>query len=171
LRKEDEIMPFLAMDTWVGVSDEIKKRWIFEATRVTTELLNVPPDKIQVLIRENEKGNFGKAGAVPTDPDFASKSRLINWTTQESYAGDTTPNGNMVVIAIDTWNMYNQKQKNEWTRHITKLTEELLSTPADQILILIRDMPPGNWGQTGVTGAQADFLAETRRMSSKLSSI
>lgn len=162
-------MPFLAMDTWLGLSAEIKKCWIFEATRVTTELLNVPPDKIQVLIRENDRENFGKAGAVQTDADFMIKSRITNWITQDSYGTNNMPNRNLVVVAIDTWNVYNQEQKNEWTKRITAVTTELLDTPADQVLILIRDMSPGNWGQTGVTGAQEDFLCKTRCVSIKSS--
>ncbi|MBL3199862.1 4-oxalocrotonate tautomerase, partial [Klebsiella pneumoniae] len=34
--------------------------------------------------------------------------------------------------------------------------------PLDKVLILIREMIPGNWGQSGVTGANADFLSKSR---------
>ncbi|MBL0387619.1 tautomerase family protein [Tumebacillus sp. ITR2] len=155
-------MPFLSVDTWSGLSVETKKAFLYQATRRTSELLNIPPDKIQVLIRESASENWSKAGAHVTDSDFAAKTRLTDWNT--SYDDGQSPISNMTVITIDVWNFYNQEQKDAWVRELTILSGELLGTPADSVLILIRDMVPGNWGQTGVTGASSNFLTDSRRL-------
>lgn len=158
-------MPFIAMDTYAQLTPSTKKSWIYEATKITTELLTIPPDKIQVLIREQGAENFGKAGATATDSDFAEKSRLVNWETQESYDDGSSAVNNMVVLGIDVFNVYTFEQKSEWANRLTAMTGDMLGTPADKVLILFRDMPPGNWGQTGVTGSHPEFLNVSRQTS------
>ncbi|KEO84355.1 tautomerase family protein [Tumebacillus flagellatus] len=155
-------MPFLSVDTWSVPSVEVKKQFLYAATRRTSELLNIPPDKIQVLIRESAPENWSKAGAHVTDADFAAKTRLTDWNT--SYDDGSSPIENMTIITIDVWNVYTQEQKDAWVRELTLLCGETFGTPADSTLILVRDMAPGNWGQTGVTGASAKFLADSRRL-------
>lgn len=157
-------MPLIYVDTWPGISSGIKSKWIYKATQITSEFLNIPPDKIQVLIRELPQENWGKAGAVPTDCDFAEKSRIINWQTKESYDDGKSLVSNMVVVTIDAWNICNQEQKDEWTKLLTFLTVDLLEAPLDKVLVLIRDMPPGNWSQAGITGANSEYLNLSRQI-------
>ncbi len=157
-------MPFIQLNVWPVKSAEQKAKWIKEVTSMTIDLLNIPPDKIQVLVQEVTKENWGKAGAVPTQPDFAEKSRLVSSETQESYHHKQADVENMAVITVDVWDMYTQVQKNEWTKRFTKITLEIFDIPADKILVLLRDMPPGNWGQAGYTGADSDFLNKSRNV-------
>lgn len=56
-----------------------KKEFIYEVTELTIKRLKIVPDKIQVLITELEKGNFGKSVAIASDAIFAGKSRVSNW--------------------------------------------------------------------------------------------
>ncbi|WP_159886655.1 tautomerase family protein [Paenibacillus puerhi] len=157
-------MPFLALETWTGITEETKRQWIRGATEIGANLLNIPPDKILVLIREFPPGNWGQAGVSGADPDFAEKSRSIVWGSEETYHDGISPVSNTAVIAIDVWNVYTQAQKNEWAAGLTALTGELLGTPADKVLILFRDLPPGHWAQTGVTGAHPAFLEASRQV-------
>ncbi|MEK8129277.1 tautomerase family protein [Paenibacillus filicis] len=152
------------METWTGVAVETKGRWIHEATEIGATLFNIPPDKILVLIREYPSVNFGQAGANGADPEFAAKSRSTAWGTEETYDDGQSPVPNTAVIAIDVWDVYSQEQKNEWAAALTALTGELIGTPADKVLILFRDLPPGHWAQGGVTGAHPAFLAASRQV-------
>ncbi|NRS51467.1 tautomerase family protein, partial [Brevibacillus sp. HB2.2] len=56
-------MPFIVLNTWPAMSKDMKKDFIRQATELTTNELKIVPDKIQVLIHELEKENWGKAGA------------------------------------------------------------------------------------------------------------
>lgn len=156
-------MPFMAVETW-GASKEAKNQFIKRATAWLIKQYNIPPDKIQFLFRDIPQENWGKAGAVPTDADFAEKSRLTDWETQASYHDGESEIHNMAVIAIDSWNVYNADQKDAWAKMLTDLSVELLNVPADNVLFLFRDMVPGNWGQTGYTGNHAEFLTKSRQI-------
>lgn len=72
-------MPIIELNTWPTMSIEEKKEFIYEVTELTIKRLKIVPDKIQVLITELEKGNFGKSVAIASDAIFAGKSRVSNW--------------------------------------------------------------------------------------------
>ncbi|NER26772.1 MAG: 4-oxalocrotonate tautomerase [Symploca sp. SIO1C4] len=157
-------MPLFTVYTWPEISQEIKSKWIYQSTKITVELLNTPPDKIQVLIQEIAQENWGKAGVVPTASDFPHKSRVTNWSTQHSYHNQQSVVSNMVIITVDAWNVSNQEQKNVWAKKLTDITVSLLNTSPDNVLILFRDMPPSHWSQAGVTGNHSDFLMMSRQL-------
>jgi 4-oxalocrotonate tautomerase len=56
-----------------------KKEFIYEVTEFTIKRLKIVPAKIQVLITELEKENFGESVAIASDAIFAGKSRVSNW--------------------------------------------------------------------------------------------
>ncbi|WGV57476.1 tautomerase family protein [Brevibacillus brevis] len=157
-------MPFIVLNTWPAMSKDMKKEFIAQTTELTTNELKIVPDKIQVLIHELEKENWGKAGASATDHDFALKSRRINWVTEESYHTDDSEINGMAVVTVDIWNTFDQVTKDKYVNDLTHLTMKFTSAPLDKVLILIREMVPGNWGQSGVTGADKDFLSKSRQL-------
>jgi len=69
-------MPIISVDVWEGFSDEQKKQWVKELTDVSVNLLNLPPDKILVVLRDTPLTNWAQAGTVATDPEFVTKSRI-----------------------------------------------------------------------------------------------
>lgn len=155
-------MPLIELNTWPTMSEEEKNEFIVTVTESTTKLLKIVPDKIQILINELEKENWGKAGAVATDANFAEKSRVINWDTKESYHTQSSKVDGMAIITIDIWNTFDQESKDIWVNKLTQITSEYTHAPLDKVLIVIREMIPGNWGQSGVTGADTEFLAKSR---------
>lgn len=155
-------MPLIEVKTWPTMSIEEKKEFIYSVTELTTKLLKIVPDKIQIVIHELPKENWGKAGAVATDAAFAEKSRIINWDSQESYQTQENSIDGMAIIAIDIWNTFEQVTKDKWVNQLTQITSEFTHAPIDKVLIVIREMIPGNWGQSGVTGADPDFLSKSR---------
>lgn len=155
-------MPFIELKTWPTMSTEEKKEFIYTVTELTTTLLQIVPDKIQVIITELVKENWGKAGAVASDASFAELSRVVNWDTKESYHTLDSNIDGMAIITIDIWNTFDQDTKDKWVNQLTQLTSTLTHAPIDKVLIVIREMIPGNWGQSGVTGADKDFLSKSR---------
>lgn len=53
-------MPLIEVNTWPTMSTEEKKEFIFTITELTTNLLKIVPDKIQILTKELEKENWEK---------------------------------------------------------------------------------------------------------------
>lgn len=157
-------MPLITLNTWPTMSKEEKKQYIYKITELTTNDLQIVPDKIQVLIQEIEKENWGKAGATATEPDFANKSRVTNWSTKDSYGSKDSRIEGMAIVTVEIWNTFNQDTKNKWVSSLTKLTSKFTHAPSDKVLIVIREMIPGNWGQSGVTGADSDFLTKSRTL-------
>lgn len=69
-------MPIINVDCWEGFSETQKQQWIKELSDVTINLLNLPPDKVLIILREVPLANWGQAGTVATDSDFLAKSRI-----------------------------------------------------------------------------------------------
>lgn len=157
-------MPLLSLNTWPAMSRDTKRQLIHQLTNITVETLNMIPDKIQVLIHEQEPENFGKAGAMASDPTFSSESRITNWQTRASYATDVTPVAGMAILTIDVWDTFDQEIKDAWVNKLTEVLSLFTPAPGDKILILIREMPPGNLAQNSVTGRNEDFLTKSRRL-------
>ncbi|TVY03085.1 tautomerase family protein [Cohnella terricola] len=158
-------MPLITLHTWPTMTKEQKKEFIFKITELTTQELQIVPDKIQVLIQELEKENWGKAGSAASNPDFAQESRVIDWETKESYHKHADDINGMAVVTIDVWNTFDQATKDRWVQSLTQLIVNFTHAPLDKVLIVIREMIPGNWGQSGVTGADKDFLSKSRTYS------
>ena len=90
---------------------------------------------------------MGKAGAVASDATFAEKSRVSNWETKESYDTSSGNVDGMAIIKIDIWNTFDQETKDKWVNELTQVTSKYTHAPLDKVLILIREMIPGNWGK------------------------
>ncbi|WP_145950092.1 tautomerase family protein [Paenibacillus sp. Y412MC10] len=155
-------MPLITINTWPTMTKEQKKDFIYKLTELTYQELKIVPDKIQVLIQELDKENWGKAGSAASNPKFAHESRVIDWETKESYHKQTGDINGMVVVTIDIWNTFDQVTKDKWVNELTQIIAQFTHAPLDKILIVIREMIPGNWGQSGVTGANKDFLSKSR---------
>lgn len=155
-------MPLIELKTWPTMSNEEKKEYIFSVTELTTKLLKIVPDKIQIVIHELAKENWGKAGAVANDTNFAENSRVVNWETKETYQTQASNVDGMAIITIDIWDTFDQVIKDKWVNQLTQITSKFTHAPMDMVLIVIREMIPGNWGQSGITGADKDFLSKSR---------
>ncbi|MBG9453779.1 4-oxalocrotonate tautomerase [Lysinibacillus sphaericus] len=155
-------MPLIELKTWPTMSNEEKKEYIFSVTELTTKLLKIVPDKIQIVIHELAKENWGKAGAVANDTNFAENSRVVNWETKETYQTQASNVDGMAIITIDIWDTFDQVIKDKWVNQLTQITSKFTHAPMDKVLIVIREMIPGNWGQSGITGADKDFLSKSR---------
>lgn len=86
---------------------------------------------------------------------------MSDWETKESY---DTPGRNvdgMAIIKIDIWNTFDQETKDKWVNELTQVTFKYTHAPLDKVLIYSRN-DSRNWGQSGVTGANADFLSRSR---------
>lgn len=68
-------MPILNVDIMNNCSGEQKKRLIYDLTKATHDLLNIPAEKIVVILNEHEKNAWGRAGVTPEDSDFENLSR------------------------------------------------------------------------------------------------
>lgn len=68
-------MPILNVDIMNNCSGEQKKRLIHDLTKATHDLLNIPAEKIVVILNEHEKNTWGRAGVTPEDSDFENLSR------------------------------------------------------------------------------------------------
>lgn len=68
-------MPILNVDIANTCSAEQKKRLIHDLTKTTHDLLNIPAEKILVILNEHEKNAWGRAGVSSEDLDFENLSR------------------------------------------------------------------------------------------------
>ena len=157
-------MPLLTVNTWPTMSRSKKRELIHRITDITVDTLEMIPDKIQVLIQEQDPENFGKAGAMASDQTFSEDSRITDWNTRSTYGTAEVPVHAMVILTIDVWDTFQQETKDEWVARLTDSVTTLTNAPGDKVLVLIREMPPGNWGQNGVTGANDEFLAKSRKL-------
>jgi 4-oxalocrotonate tautomerase len=77
-------MPVINVNMWEGFDKKVKEKWMRELTNVTVNLLNMPPDKVTVILHDVPQTNWAQAGTVATDPDFLSKSRATEVTNEEN---------------------------------------------------------------------------------------
>ncbi|OJG43042.1 4-oxalocrotonate tautomerase family enzyme [Enterococcus gilvus] len=54
---------------------EQKEKLIFDLTKKTYDLLNIPPEKISVVIQEVGNESWGRGGFTRNHPDFDTLSR------------------------------------------------------------------------------------------------
>ena len=63
-------MPIVFVEMWEGRSMEDKKNLIQGITEAVIDKLGVAPDHVQVILRDNPKHNWSKAGKLASEPDF-----------------------------------------------------------------------------------------------------
>ncbi|MFP7737488.1 tautomerase family protein [Priestia aryabhattai] len=68
-------MPVMNINVWEGFSEETKQKWVKGLTDLTVDLLNMPPDKVTVILHDVPQYNWAQAGTIATDPEFLGKSR------------------------------------------------------------------------------------------------
>ncbi|WP_297420033.1 tautomerase family protein [Clostridium sp.] len=68
-------MPILNVDILSKCDAYQKKQLIERLTKLTYDLLNIPPEKIVVLAKEYESTDWGRAGIVANDDSFEELSR------------------------------------------------------------------------------------------------
>ena len=65
-------MPIVFVEMWEGRTIEQKKKMIQGITEaVTSSLPGLPPEHVQVILRDYPKHNWSRAGKVASEPDFA----------------------------------------------------------------------------------------------------
>jgi len=60
-------MPIVTIDMWEGRTIEQKKQLIKGITSVIMDKLNVPPEAVQIIIKDNPKHNCGIGGKLATE--------------------------------------------------------------------------------------------------------
>lgn len=155
-------MPFYTVTTSIKMDKVQKREVISKITELTIKLLNVPPDKIQVMIQTLEKECIGRAGVTLDNVNFSKDSRTIQSEPKKSYYNDLPRNEDMVSIELDIWDGFNFEQKEVLVKGINEFLIEKFNLSGDNVLILIRDMSPNNWAQNGVFGGKEEFLEISR---------
>lgn len=68
-------MPVIKVDLMSECTKEQKEKLIFDLTKGTHNLLNIPPEKISVVINELKDDSWGRGGYTRNHTDFADLSR------------------------------------------------------------------------------------------------
>ena len=55
-------MPVVIVEMWAGETEEHKARLIQGISKVFQEAINVKPERLQIIIHENPKNNWGFKG-------------------------------------------------------------------------------------------------------------
>lgn len=63
-------MPIVFVEMWEGRTVEAKKKLVQGITEAVITKLNVPPEHVQVIIRDYPKHNWSKAGKLASEPDY-----------------------------------------------------------------------------------------------------
>jgi len=155
-------MPFFTVTTSFSLNQKEKEKVATTITKSTIEELKVAPDKIQVLLQSKLKEDFSRAGTVLEDIDFSSRSRETNYETKESYFVGPSKPEEMIIIELDIWQNFSVDEKAVLGSKITRFLTKEFGINRDNILILIRDMEPANWIQSGISGVNQDFLDLSR---------
>jgi 4-oxalocrotonate tautomerase len=64
---EEFIMPILRLEMHPGRTEEQKRAFVREVTRVTVETLTCPPESVDVVITEVPRSAWAKAGKLLSD--------------------------------------------------------------------------------------------------------
>lgn len=156
-------MPYFTLNTSLNLTDEDKASAI---TAITTAVLSVAPampvDKIQVTITPKSKADLGRGGYNSLDEDFSTKSRIVSNDSKESYYRSENRSEDLAVIEVDPWDIFTKEQKQGISSQITEYLKTQYHLSGDNVLILFRDMPAGNWFQNAVAGDEDNFLEASR---------
>ncbi len=60
-------MPVVTIDMWEGRTIEQKKQLVAGITSVFTDNLNVPPEAVEIIIKDIPKHNWGIAGKLASE--------------------------------------------------------------------------------------------------------
>ncbi|MGB8454884.1 MAG: hypothetical protein WCD89_21460 [Anaerocolumna sp.] len=156
-------MPYFTVNTSLMLDDSQKREIISFLSDKTNECLNIFLDKIQVTIQLRDRECFGKAGASLGQQNFGSESRVLRKSPHQCYYSTPTTTEEMVIIELDMWKNSDAAGKKKLFDAITEFFKSEFSLPGDNILILIRDMPPKAWIQNGIYGDDPLFLEKSRQ--------
>ena len=67
-------MPIINIITW-PTPKNIKEKLITEVTKTVHNVSGAPLDKITVYIQEIERGSWGEAGILGSDPEFPQEKQ------------------------------------------------------------------------------------------------
>lgn len=156
-------MPFYTISTSIKMNNIQKREVVYKVTELTIKELNVPPDKIQVILQTIERDCIGRAGVTLDNDKFSEDSRLVQLEPKKSYYDDLPRNEDMISVELDIWDSFNIEQKEILSQKINKFFVDKFNLSGDNILIIIRDVSPNNWVQNGILGGRTDFLQESRK--------
>ncbi|MGM0338572.1 hypothetical protein [Enterococcus sp. AZ007] len=155
-------MPFFTVTTSFSLNEKEKEKVAWTITKSTVEVLKVAPDKIQVLLQSKSRENFSRAGAILSNNDFSTRSRETSFEKMENYHVGALRDEEMVIIELDIWQNFSVDEKTILGTNITRFFYKEFDINRDNILILVRDMEPANWIQSGISGVNQDFLELSR---------
>ncbi|WP_035305437.1 tautomerase family protein [Actinokineospora inagensis] len=69
-------MPFITVTTWPNQTDEKWQELIEEITATVHKTIGAPLDKITVVVNTIPQTQWGEAGVIGSNPQFARLSRL-----------------------------------------------------------------------------------------------
>lgn len=72
-------MPVINVSLSKQATKEQKEKLIYDLTKRTYNLLNIPPEKISIVIEEKSVENFGRGGYTENHPEFAELSRKLEF--------------------------------------------------------------------------------------------
>lgn len=155
-------MPFFTVTTSFSLNKKEKEIIVSTITKLTVNELKVAPDKVQVLLQSTSKEDFSRAGVILSNVDFSIRSRETNFETKESYHVGKSKIEEMILIELDIWQNFSVDEKTVLGSKITRFLINEFGINRDNVLILVRDMEPANWIQSGVSGINKDFLDLSR---------
>jgi phenylpyruvate tautomerase PptA (4-oxalocrotonate tautomerase family) len=157
-------MPYFTLSTSLSLTDAEKATTI---TAITNSVLVVAPtmpvDKIQVTVSPKSKADLGRGGQSLVSGDFSTKSRIVSNESKESYYKLENHLEDLAIVEVDPWDILTRKQKQGISSQITKHLKEKYYLSGDNVLIIFRDMPAGNWFQNGIAGDDENFLNDSRK--------
>lgn len=156
-------MPYFTVNTSIKLDTTQKQEIINFLSVTTSECLGIFMDKIQVTIQSRDRESFGRAGTSLSQQNFGSESRVLCKEPYTSYYNTPILSEELVIIELDMWKNSNNEGKKKLFDAITLYFKKTFSIPGDNILILIRDMPPSAWFQNGVSGDDPMFLEKSRQ--------
>jgi 4-oxalocrotonate tautomerase len=61
----------------------------------------------------------------------------------------------MPIINIDLWAGRTSEMKDKLIQNVTKVVCETVGCPPEAVIVVIRDIPKENWGQSGKQGSKS----------------
>lgn len=156
-------MPYFTVNTSIQLDTNQKQEIINFLSVTTSECLGIFMDKIQVTIQSRDRESFGRAGVSLSQPDFGSESRVLCKEPYRSYYNAPILSEELVIIELDMWKNNDKEGKKKLFDAVTQYFKRNFSIPGDNILILLRELPPSAWIQNGVSGDDPIFLDKSRQ--------
>lgn len=65
-------MPIVQIHLHIGRNDDMKRKLVTEVTEAICSSLDLPPEKVSIILSELAPENFAKAGVLTKDQDKSS---------------------------------------------------------------------------------------------------